>query len=146
MASPAQVRSHVAPPPQLTEHSPVQVIWQIELPLHVTLPLLPTVSAQVEPPVQSALHDSPQAPLQLALSAHLREQLLSSQVLPVRSQVVLAGQLQLDPLQVGGFPEESPPQWARTKRREKEAKSVRIFIRRCYPASRRRSMDFTAAP
>jgi len=37
----------------------------VELPLHVTLPLAPTVGLQVEFPVQSTLHDSRQDPAQL---------------------------------------------------------------------------------
>lgn len=64
VVSPAQVRSQVAPPPQLTEHSPVQVIWHVEPPAQETLALLPTVSAQVDWLLQSTLHDSPQAPVQ----------------------------------------------------------------------------------
>lgn len=84
--------------------------WQVEPPAQVTLPLFPTVSAQVDAPLHSALHDSPQAPLQVVWSVHLSEQLWPSQALPPRSQVEFAGQLQLDPLQVGGLPLESLPQ------------------------------------
>jgi hypothetical protein len=49
---------------QLTEQEPVQVMWQVELPLHETLPLAPTVAVHVELPVQSTLQESRQAPLQ----------------------------------------------------------------------------------
>jgi hypothetical protein len=47
---------------QLTEQVPVQAMWQVELPLHETLPLGPTVAVHVELPVQSRLHDSRQTP------------------------------------------------------------------------------------
>jgi hypothetical protein len=61
--SPEQRRSQVALV-QLTEQEPVQVMWQVELPLHETLPLAPTVAVHVELPVQSTLQESRQAPLQ----------------------------------------------------------------------------------
>ena len=62
--SPAQRRSHVALV-QLTEHEPVQVMWQVEFPLHETLALLPTVAVHTELPVQSTLHESRHIPAQL---------------------------------------------------------------------------------
>ena len=49
---------------QLTEHEPVQVMWQVALPLQDTLPLAPTVVVQVEFPVQLRLHESTHAPEQ----------------------------------------------------------------------------------
>ena len=60
--SPAHFRSQVALE-QLTEQQPVQVMWQVELPLHETLPLAPTVAVHVELPVQSTLQESRHAPL-----------------------------------------------------------------------------------
>ena len=61
MESPAHLRSQVALE-QLTEQDPVQVIWQVALPLHVTLPLGPTVVVHVELLAQFRLHDSVHAP------------------------------------------------------------------------------------
>ena len=51
---------------QLTEHEPVHVTWQVELPLHETLLLAPTVVVHSEFPVQSTLQESRQAPAQLS--------------------------------------------------------------------------------
>lgn len=62
--SPAQRRSQV-PLLQLTEQEPVQVMWQVEFPLHETLALAPTVAVQVEFPVQSILHEARHDPAQL---------------------------------------------------------------------------------
>ena len=120
--SPEQVRSHVDPPPQLTEQSPEQVMWQVEPPLQVTLPLLPTSRLHVAPPVQSALHDSPHVPAHVVWSAHLRVQLWPSHALPVRSQVVMAGQEQLVPLHVGGSPVEPLPLRTRVTSRSRGAR------------------------
>ena len=64
MASPAHLRSHVALE-QLTEQDPVQVMWQMALPLHVTLPLGPRVVVQVELLAQFKLHESAHAPEQV---------------------------------------------------------------------------------
>jgi len=50
---------------QLTEHEPVQVMWQVALPLQDTLPLAPTVVVQVEFPVQLKLHESRHTPEQV---------------------------------------------------------------------------------
>lgn len=50
---------------QLTEHEPVQVMRHVELPLHDTLPLGPTVVVQVELPAQFRLHESRHTPEQV---------------------------------------------------------------------------------
>jgi hypothetical protein len=49
---------------QLTEQDPVHTIWQVAPPVHVTLPLGPTVRLQVEKAAQLALQDCPQLPEQ----------------------------------------------------------------------------------
>jgi hypothetical protein len=56
-ASPLHLRSQVLPVEHDTEHDPVHVTWQVELPAHVTLPLAPTVAVSVEADVVSMLHD-----------------------------------------------------------------------------------------
>jgi hypothetical protein len=40
-------------------------MWQVAPPLQLTLPLVPTVSEQVDPLVQVALQEVPQLPLQV---------------------------------------------------------------------------------
>jgi len=110
VASPAQRRSQVALV-QLTEQLPVQVTWQIELPLQDTLPLAPTVGAQVEFPVQSTLQDSRQLPLQLVWFEQVRLQLPASdppQVAAEKAQLPPELHEQLAPLQVGAGVEELP--------------------------------------
>ncbi len=77
--------SGVAPTPQAsaqveslehdTEHSPVQVIVQVEPPSQLTLPLSPTVISHVDPPLQSRLHDAPQAPVHVLSSPQSSVQL-----------------------------------------------------------------------
>ena len=89
MASPAQRKSQVAPL-QLTEHEPVQVMWQVELPLHETLPLAPSVVVQTELSVQLRLHESRQEPAQLVWFAQESEQLPASppQVPALKAQLI----------------------------------------------------------
>jgi hypothetical protein len=101
--SPAQRREHVALV-QLTEHESVQVMWQVELPLHEMLLLLPTVAEQVELPVQSRLQDSAQAPAHVVCAEQESEQLPVPlpQLVGVKLQLVPELQLQLAPLQTGG--------------------------------------------
>jgi len=60
---PGHLRSHVDPEEQLTEHVPVQAMWHVELPVHDTLPLGPSVIAQLELAAQLTLHESAQVPL-----------------------------------------------------------------------------------
>jgi hypothetical protein len=54
---PAQVRSQLDPPAQLTEHWPVQETWHVEPPEQEMLPLAPSVTVHVDCPLQSTLHD-----------------------------------------------------------------------------------------
>jgi hypothetical protein len=109
MLSPAHRRSQVALV-QLTEQLPVQVTWQMELPLHDTLPLAPTVGEQVELPVQSTLQESRQLPAQLVWFEQVRLQLPASppQLAAENAQLPPELQLQLPPEQVGGGVEEPP--------------------------------------
>jgi hypothetical protein len=119
----AHVRSHVAPPEQLTEQDPVHVTWQVALPSHVTLPLAPTVRSHVAPPVQSALHESPQVPVQSLCEVQLSEQLgCVPQALCEMSQAPPDVQLQLEPLHVGGG---VPPLLHRAMARRKRSAKVR---------------------
>lgn len=113
--SPAHLRSQVALE-QLTEQEPVQVMWQVALPLHVTLPLGPTVVVQVELLAQFRLHESVHAPEQVVWFSQEREQLPASppQSPAVNAQLIPELQLQLAPLQTGGGAEEDPPQAQRT--------------------------------
>jgi hypothetical protein len=116
--SPAQRRSHAALV-QLTEQEPVQVMWQVELPLHETLPLAPTVAVQVELPVQLRLHDSAHAPAQLVWFEHESEQLPAPapQDWAVKPQLAPELQVQLAPVQVGGGAGLEPPQAPRKRTR-----------------------------
>jgi len=54
----------VEPPPQLTEHEPVHVMWQVAPPEQSTLALVPTVIVHIDVPVHLRLHESPHEPLQ----------------------------------------------------------------------------------
>jgi hypothetical protein len=101
---------------QLTEQEPVQVMWQVELPLHDTLPLAPTVVVQVELPVQLTLHESKHAPAQVVWFSHEKEQLPASppQVAALYAQLIPELQEQVAPVQVGGGSEAAPPQALRT--------------------------------
>lgn len=112
---------------QLTEQEPVQVIWQVELPLHETLPLGPTVVVQVELPVQLKLHESRHSPLHAVWFSHEREQLPASppQVPALKAQLVPELHEQLAPLHVGGGAELDPPQ-APTRATTRMASRVRI--------------------
>jgi len=97
---------------QLTEHEPVHVMWQVELPPHEALPLAPRVVVQVELPVQLRLHDSPQEPTQLVWLEHEIEQLPAEppQVSAAKEQLDPELQVQLAPLQVGAGAGVEPPQ------------------------------------
>lgn len=109
---PAQVSEQVAPPLQLREHEPVQVMSQLEFPSQVALPLSPTVTPQLEPEAHDRLHERPQAPEQVLLPLHRREQLEPAQPEPVRSHEAPPEQVQLAPVHCGGtvFPESELPQ------------------------------------
>lgn len=41
----------------------MQVTWHVDPSVQLTLPLSPTVTSQVEPPLQSMLQDAPHAPV-----------------------------------------------------------------------------------
>jgi hypothetical protein len=109
--SPEHLRSQVALV-QLTEHDPVQITWQVELPLHDTLPLGPTVVVQVEFPLQLKLQESKHAPLQVVWFSQESEQLPASppQSPALNAQLVPELQVQLAPVQTGGGAEDDPPQ------------------------------------
>jgi hypothetical protein len=100
----------------------------VELPLHETLPLAPTVVVQVELPVQLRLHESRQAPLQLVWFSHESEQLPASppHVPALNPQLVPELQVQLAPVQVGGGGAADPPQAARARTRSDKAIGVRM--------------------
>lgn len=72
-ASPGHLSEH-DPSVQLTEHEPVQVTLQVAL-VQLTLALGPTVTSQVLPSPQEALHDLPHVPLHESPAAHCSEQL-----------------------------------------------------------------------
>lgn len=101
---------------QLTEQEPVQVMWQVELPLQDTLPLGPTVVVHVEFPVQARLHESRHSPEHVVWFSHESEQLPASppQVPALKAQLVPELQEQVAPLHVGGGAELDPPQAPRT--------------------------------
>jgi hypothetical protein len=111
---------------QLTEQEPVQVMWQVELPLQLTLPLGPTVVVQVELLAQFRLHESVHAPEQAVWFSQESEQLPASppQIAALKSQLIPELHVQLAPVQAGGGAEEDPPQAERTT--TQMARSVRI--------------------
>lgn len=51
------LRSHVLPVEQLTEQDPVHVMWHVELPVQLTLPLGPSVTVSVDCAETLTLHD-----------------------------------------------------------------------------------------
>jgi hypothetical protein len=109
-ASPAQRRSQVALE-QLTEHDPVQVMWQVELPLHEALLLGPMVAVQVELPVQLRLHDLPHEPAHSVWAEQDREQLpeFPPQISSLKEHCAPELQAQLAPPHTGGGAAEEPP-------------------------------------
>ncbi len=64
---------------------------QVEPPPQLMLLLAPAVILQVEPPLQSTLHDSPQEPAQSLLFAQSREQLPPAHEESPISHVLSAG-------------------------------------------------------
>jgi hypothetical protein len=102
---------------QLTEQEPVQVMWHVELPLHDTLPLGPTVVVHVEFPVQFRLQESRHSPAHDVWFSHESEQLPASppQVAPLNEQFIPELQVQLAPVQTGAGTEEEDPQPARMR-------------------------------
>jgi hypothetical protein len=143
--SPAHLRSQVALE-QLTEHEPVHVMWQVALPLHVTLPLGPRVVVQVELLAQLRLHESAHAPEQSVWFSHESEQLPAPppQVPALNAQLIPELQVQLAPEQTGGGAEEDPPQAPRT--RMQMARRVRIrHFRSPSPMAEMISLTHTAS-
>lgn len=80
------------------------MMWHLELPLHETLPLGPTVAVHSELPVQLRLHDFEHEPTQVVWFAHESEQLPSAapQICSLKPQLVPDVQEQLAPEHVGG--------------------------------------------
>lgn len=109
------------------------MMWQVELPLHETLPLAPTVVVHVEFPVQDRLHESKQVPMHIVWFSQDNEQLPASppQVPALNAQLVPELQEQVAPEQVGGGTEEDPPQAQRA--RTTIVSRVRIGHRIAYP-------------
>jgi hypothetical protein len=105
-----------ADPEQDTEQEPeVQVTWQVALSVQlaepdlpsvivqvecsqVTLPLSPEVSVHVLDPLQSALHEVPQVPVQVLLLAQLNEQLCPVHPPPCHVQLAPDWHVHIDPL------------------------------------------------
>jgi hypothetical protein len=88
---------------QLTEQEPVHSTVQLAPDSHVTLPLSPTVTSQLEWLPHTMLHECPHVPVQVLWEAHSSEQLGAvPQALEVKSQLAPEAQLQLEPLQLGG--------------------------------------------
>lgn len=96
-------RSQVEPPPQSIEQLPVHLIWHVAPPEQSTLPLLPTIIAQVDEPVHLRLHESPHWPVQSFEFEQSSEQLLPH-VPAASSQDCPDGQLHVVPLHFGGVP------------------------------------------
>ena len=71
--SPEHLSEH-EPSVQLKEQEPVQVTLQVAL-VQLMLLLFPTVTSQLVPSAQAALHDAPHVPVQLDLFRHCSEQL-----------------------------------------------------------------------
>ena len=114
--APGHVRLHVEPPEQFSEQLPVHVMLHVAPPEQSTLALAPTVMSHVDEPVHLRLHDSPQEPAQSLLFAQSSEQLLPHVAAEI-SQAAPDGQLQVEPLQVGGVPVPPPPHATRTETR-----------------------------
>ena len=115
--SPAHLRSQVALE-QLTEQEPVQVMWQVALPLQLILPLGPTVVVHVELLAQFRLHESVHAPEQTVWFSQDSEQLPASppQVPALNAQLIAELQVQLAPVHTGGGAEEEDPPQAHRNR------------------------------
>lgn len=90
----------------------MQVMWQMALPLHVTLPLGPSVVVQVELLAQFKLHESVHAPEQVVWFSQESEQLPAAapQLPALNSQLIPELQVQLAPEQTGGGADDDPPQ------------------------------------
>lgn len=110
-----------------SEQVSVQRMLHVEPPLQVTLPLAPTVRSQREPPAQLALHELPQAPVQVLSIGQLSVQLSPAQPESPRSQAVPASQAHELPVQAGGGTS-SPPQATTAKASQVERANVRMVL------------------
>lgn len=100
-AADPQVNVQVAPTAHEREQELVQVMAHVEPAAQLMLPLSATVTLHVAFDAHSTLHDLPHAPLQVAESAHLIEQLSTFWQLPKLQRVPL-GHVQLVPVQLAG--------------------------------------------
>jgi hypothetical protein len=106
----AHFSSQFAPVAQLNEHEPVQLIWHVAPPEQSTLALGPTVMSHDAVPAHLRLHDEPHEPAQSVLFSQSSVQLAEPQLLLLMSHVFPEGQVQVDPVQLGGVPLLLPPQ------------------------------------
>jgi len=153
-ASLAHLRKQVVPASQLGLHAPLQAMWQVEPEVHemlplgpsvavqvarsqVTLPLAPVVSEHALPPLQFALQEPAQVPVQVFPSRQEREQLPPAALQPVaadavQSQVAPGWQVQALPVQAQAGPgqaealEESQATVDRTAARAKAKEMCRM--------------------
>ena len=93
---------HVEPVAHDSEHDPVHSTVQVEPAPHVTLLLAPTVTSQLDDPLQSILHDVPHVPVHVLPMVQASVQLLPLQPESPISHDVFAGQAHEDPVHVGG--------------------------------------------
>jgi hypothetical protein len=103
-------------------------MWQVEPATQLMLPLLPTVTVHIAPLAQANEQDSPQLPVQVLLLVQLIEQLPPLQPPCERSQLAPAGQLQLDPVQVGACAEPQPAMVNRTAPQRGNSQDVYLVI------------------
>lgn len=93
---------HVEPATHDSEHDPVQCNVHIAPPSQLMLPLAPTVTSQVEPPLQLTLQDSPHEPVQSFMSTQARVQLDALHVESPIAHEVCAGHVHEVPVHCGG--------------------------------------------
>jgi hypothetical protein len=105
-----------------SEHESVQRTVHVEPLAHVTLPLLPTVRSQSEPPAQLALQDSPHSPAHSLSFVQLNVQLEPEQLEPSSSHEVPAGHAHDVPVQSGGGGPPSPPQATNAQRNNEQTR------------------------
>jgi hypothetical protein len=126
----------VDPSPQLTEHTPLQVMLQVELLPQETVALAPTAREQVELWVQVRAQDCPHEPLQMFSPLQKRLQLAEP---PQLSWETLQDspwtQMQVAPEQSSGL----PLQPAQSIRRRQDPISARMEMREGRSAQRVRA-------
>ena len=86
----------------MIEQLPVHLIWHVAPPEQSTLPLLPTVIAQVDEPVHLRLHDEPHDPEQSFEFAQSSVQLLPHVASPIVHDCP-DGQVHDEPVHRGGL-------------------------------------------